>query len=110
MYIIPPENVYNKYVSSLFYCTVLRNLLNSYADSFTGCGNTANSVFRNYIFFGQLFFFYDAAKNNESFSFGCQRGRISNYRNSSALINNCGNFNVFFLVTYNKMENKQVIE
>ena len=62
------------------------------------------------IFFWQHFFFYDAAKNYQSFSFGCQRGRISNYRNSSALINNCGNFNVFFLVTYNKMENKQVIE
>ena len=27
------------------------------------CGNTANSVFRNYIFFGNSFFFYDAAKN-----------------------------------------------
>ena len=34
--IIPPHNMYNKYVSSLFYCTVLQNLLNSYADSFTG--------------------------------------------------------------------------
>ena len=36
--IIPPHNMYNKYryASSLFYCTVLRNLLNSYADSFTG--------------------------------------------------------------------------
>ena len=57
----------------------------------TPCGNTANSVFRNYIFFGQLFFFYDAAKNNESFSFGCQRGRISNKEISSYLINDCDN-------------------
>ena len=41
------------------------------------CGNTVNFVFRNYIFFGQLFFFYDATINNQSLSFGCQRGRIS---------------------------------
>ena len=74
------------------------------------CGNMVNSVFCNYIFFWQLFFFYDATKNNQSFSFGCQRGRTINYRNSSALINNCGNFCAFFLVTNNKMENKQIIE
>ena len=74
------------------------------------CGNTANSVFRNYIFFGQLFFFYDAAKNNESFSFGCQRGRIINYRNSSALIGVCDDICVFFLATNNKMKNIQSIE
>ena len=30
-------------------------------------------------FFWQLFFSYDATKNNQSFSFGCQRGRIINY-------------------------------
>ena len=41
------------------------------------CGNTVNSVFRNYIFFGNSFF-YDATINNQSFSFGCLRGRISN--------------------------------
>ena len=29
-------------------------------------------------FFGNSFFFYDATKTNQSFSFGCQRGRISN--------------------------------
>ena len=29
-------------------------------------------------FFGNSFFSYDGTKNNQSFSFGCQRGRISN--------------------------------
>ena len=42
------------------------------------CGNTVNSVFCNYFFFGNSFFSYDATKKNQSFSFGCQRGRISN--------------------------------
>ena len=74
------------------------------------CGNTANSVFRNYIFFGQLFFFYDAAKNNESFSFGCQRGRISNKEISSYLINDCDNICEFLLVKCNKMKNTHSIE
>ena len=41
-----------------------------------------------YIFFWQLFF-YDATINNQSFSFGCQRGRISNEEISSALIDVC---------------------
>ena len=62
-------------------------------------------------FFWQLFFFYDAAKNNESFSFGCQRGRIMYYRNSSALIGVCDSiFCEFLLVKYNKMKNTQSIE
>ena len=60
------------------------------------CGNTVyNSVFRDYIFFWQLFFFCYATKNNQFFSFGCQRGRISNQKNSSALIDDYGNFCVF---------------
>ena len=62
------------------------------------------------IFFWQHFFFYDAAKNNESFSFGCQRGRISNKEISSYLINDCDNICEFLLVKCNKMKNIQSIE
>ena len=61
-------------------------------------------------FFGNSFFFYDATKNNQSFSFGCQRGRISKYLNSSYLINDCDNICEFLLVKYNKMKNTQSIE
>ena len=61
-------------------------------------------------FLGKSFFSMTQRKNNESLSFGCQRGRISNYLNSSAFINNCGNFCVFFLVTNNKTKNIQSIE
>ena len=70
-----------------------------------------NSVFRDTIFFfGNSFFFCYATKNNQFFSVGCQRDKISNQKNSSALIDDYGNFCVFILVTYNKLENKQSLE
>ena len=61
-------------------------------------------------FFGNSCFSYDATKNNQSLSSGCQRGTISNYQNSSALIDDYGNFCEFILVAYNKLENKQSLE
>ena len=62
-------------------------------------------------FFGNSFFFlYDATKNNQSFSFGCQRGRISNKEISSYLINDCDNICEFLLVKCNKMKNTHSIE
>ena len=61
-------------------------------------------------FFGNSFFSYDATKNNQSFSVGCQRDRISNKKNSYVLIDDYGNFCKFILVTYNKFENKQSLE
>ena len=61
-------------------------------------------------FFGNSFFSYDATKINQSFSFGCQRGRIIKYLNSSYLIDDCGNICEFILVTNNKMENKQLVK
>ena len=62
------------------------------------------------IFFFGNSFFYDATINNESISFGCQRGRISNKEISSYLINDCDNICEFLLVTNNKMKNIQSIE
>ena len=62
------------------------------------------------IFFLATLFSYVATKNNQSFSFGGQRGRICNYQNSSELIDDYGNFCEFVLVTYNKMEDKQSLE
>ena len=50
------------------------------------CGNTVNSVYCNYIVFGNSFFSYYAMINNQSFFFGCQRGTISCSQNLSYLI------------------------